>query len=53
MRGVRRGHAEIGPEADLLGPEDAAEAAETLEPGSCAPMLLVEHVWAARGGRDP
>lgn len=45
--------AEIGPEVDLLGPEDAAETAETLEPGSCALMLLVEHVWAARGGRDP
>lgn len=40
--------AEIGPEANLLGPEDAAEAAETLEPGSCALMLLVEHVWAER-----
>ncbi|MFF7442773.1 DUF6325 family protein [Streptomyces sp. NPDC008122] len=40
--------AEIGPEVNLLGPEDAAEAAETLEPGSCALMLLVEHVWAAR-----
>lgn len=40
--------AEIGPEANLLGPEDAAEVAETLEPGSCALMLLVEHVWAAR-----
>ncbi|MEU5216749.1 DUF6325 family protein [Streptomyces sp. NPDC020807] len=40
--------AEIGPEANLLGPEDAAEAAETLEPGSCALMLLVEHVWAGR-----
>ncbi|MER8044540.1 DUF6325 family protein [Streptomyces sp. NPDC094032] len=39
--------AEIGPEANLLGPEDAAEVAETLEPGSCALMLLVEHVWAA------
>ncbi|MGW6396103.1 DUF6325 family protein [Streptomyces sp. NPDC055103] len=38
----------IGPEANLLGPEDAAEAAETLEPGSCALMLLVEHLWAAR-----
>ncbi|WP_024756809.1 hypothetical protein [Streptomyces exfoliatus] len=38
----------IGPEANLMGPEDAAEAAETLEPGSCALMLLVEHVWAAR-----
>ncbi|MFE2561145.1 DUF6325 family protein [Streptomyces sp. NPDC059352] len=40
--------AEIGPEANLLGPEDAAEAAGTLEPGCCALMLLVEHVWAAR-----
>ncbi|MEU3607138.1 DUF6325 family protein [Streptomyces sp. NPDC035033] len=40
--------AEIGPEANLLGPEDAAEAAATLEPGSCALMLLVEHSWAAR-----
>lgn len=40
--------AEIGPEANLLGPEDAVEAAETLEPGSCALMLLVEHVWAER-----
>ncbi|WP_225804438.1 hypothetical protein [Streptomyces sp. NK15101] len=40
--------AEIGPEVDLLGPEAAAEAAETLEPGSCALMLLVEHVRAAR-----
>ncbi|MEU4275286.1 DUF6325 family protein [Streptomyces tanashiensis] len=39
---------EIGPEANQLGSEDAAEAAETLEPGSCALMLLVEHVWAAR-----
>ncbi|WP_328940525.1 DUF6325 family protein [Streptomyces sp. NBC_00250] len=40
--------AEIGPEINLLGPQDAEEAAETLEPGSCALMLLVEHVWAAR-----
>ncbi|MCX5395134.1 DUF6325 family protein [Streptomyces sp. NBC_00094] len=38
----------IGPEANLLGPEDAAEAAETLEPGTSALMLLVEHVWATR-----
>ncbi|GHA90734.1 DUF6325 family protein [Streptomyces termitum] len=38
---------EIGPEANLLGPEDAAEAAAALEPGSCALMLLVEHIWAA------
>ncbi|MFI6417085.1 DUF6325 family protein [Streptomyces sp. NPDC050842] len=40
--------AEIGPEVNLLGPEDAVEAAETLEAGSCALMLLVEHVWAER-----
>ncbi|MFF9145701.1 DUF6325 family protein [Streptomyces sp. NPDC055051] len=40
--------AEIGPEANLLGPEDAAEVAQSLEPGSCALMLLVEHIWAAR-----
>ncbi|MFF5970252.1 DUF6325 family protein [Streptomyces sp. NPDC012769] len=40
--------AEIGPEANLLGPEDAAEVGATLEPDSCALMLLVEHVWAAR-----
>ncbi|MEY9849271.1 DUF6325 family protein [Streptacidiphilus sp. MAP5-3] len=31
----------------LMGEEDAAEAAELLEPGSCALLLLVEHVWAA------
>ncbi|GAA3507160.1 DUF6325 family protein [Streptomyces showdoensis] len=43
--------AEIGPEANLLGPEDAAEVAETLEPGSCALMLLVEHVWAAEAAQ--
>ncbi|MFC9730175.1 DUF6325 family protein [Streptomyces roseolus] len=40
--------AEIGPEANLLGPEDAAEVAQSLEPGSCALMLLVEHIWAGR-----
>ncbi|MFF2777218.1 DUF6325 family protein [Streptomyces sp. NPDC058052] len=40
--------AEIGPEANLLGPEDAAEVAQSMEPGSCALMLLVEHIWAAR-----
>ena len=40
--------AEIGPEANLLGPEDAAEVAQSLEAGSCALMLLVEHIWAAR-----
>ncbi|WP_242483828.1 DUF6325 family protein [Streptomyces sp. NE5-10] len=40
--------AEIGPEANLLGPEDAAEVAQSLAAGSCALMLLVEHIWAAR-----
>ncbi|MEU2658856.1 DUF6325 family protein [Streptomyces sp. NPDC007325] len=40
--------AEIGPEANLLGPEDAAEVAQSMEPGSCALMLLVEHIWATR-----
>ncbi|WP_370092868.1 DUF6325 family protein [Streptacidiphilus sp. MAP12-20] len=35
------------PETSLMGEEDAAEAGELLEPGSCALLLLVEHVWAA------
>ncbi|MFB6614484.1 DUF6325 family protein [Streptomyces sp. NPDC085524] len=45
--------------ARLIGPEDVREAAELLERGSCALLLLVEHVWAedaaiavrAAGGR--
>ncbi|MBT2544072.1 hypothetical protein J7E99_26050 [Streptomyces sp. ISL-44] len=45
--------------ARLIGPEDVQEAAELLERGSCALLLLVEHVWAedaaiavrAAGGR--
>lgn len=43
----------------LIGPEDVREAAELLERGSCALLLVVEHVWAedaaiavrAAGGR--
>ncbi|MHA6760433.1 DUF6325 family protein [Streptacidiphilus sp. PAMC 29251] len=31
---------------NLMGEEDAAEAAELLEPGSSALLILVEHVWA-------
>lgn len=45
--------------ARLIGPEDVQEAARLLERGSCALLLLVEHVWAedaaiavrAAGGR--
>ncbi|MEV0409820.1 DUF6325 family protein [Streptomyces sp. NPDC050448] len=45
--------------AQLIGAEDVREAAELLERGSCALLLLVEHVWAedaaiavrAAGGR--
>lgn len=45
--------------AQLIGPEDVREAAELLERGNCALLLLVEHVWAedaaiavrAAGGR--
>ncbi|MFD9406701.1 DUF6325 family protein [Streptomyces sp. NPDC059989] len=45
--------------ARLIGPEDVREAAGLLERGSCALLLLVEHVWAedaaiavrAAGGR--
>jgi uncharacterized membrane protein len=35
-----------GDPVNLIGPEDAAEAAELLEPGSSALLVLVEHVWA-------
>lgn len=31
---------------NLMGPEDAAEAAELLEPGTSALLILVEHTWA-------
>lgn len=45
--------------ARLIGPEDVREAAELLDRGSCALLLVVEHVWAqdaavavrAAGGR--
>ncbi|MGW7434931.1 DUF6325 family protein [Streptomyces sp. NPDC054849] len=45
--------------ARLIGPEDVEEAAGLLERGSCALLLVVEHVWAedaaiavrAAGGR--
>ncbi|KOU25946.1 hypothetical protein ADK52_09775 [Streptomyces sp. WM6372] len=45
--------------AQLIGAEDVEESAELLERGSCALLLLVEHVWAedaaiavrAAGGR--
>ncbi|MER5930118.1 DUF6325 family protein [Streptomyces sp. NPDC002054] len=33
--------------ARLIGPEDVQEAADLLDRGSCALLLLVEHVWAA------
>ena len=35
-----------GNEVSLMGEEDAAEAAELLEPGSSALLVLVEHLWA-------
>ena len=34
-------------EVNLIGPEDAAEAADLLDPGSSALLVLVEHLWAA------
>lgn len=45
--------------APLIGPEDVREAADLLERGSCALLLVIEHVWAedaavavrAAGGR--
>ncbi|MFF5445016.1 DUF6325 family protein [Streptomyces sp. NPDC012888] len=33
--------------ARLIGPEDVQEAADLLDRGSCALLLVVEHVWAA------
>jgi len=33
-------------ELPLIGPEDAQEAAELLEPGTVALLVLIEHVWA-------
>nr|WP_037597786.1 DUF6325 family protein [Streptacidiphilus jeojiense] len=35
-----------GNEVNLMGEEDAAEAAELLQPGSSALLVLVEHLWA-------
>ncbi|MDH6124670.1 DUF6325 family protein [Kitasatospora sp. GP82] len=35
-----------GDELPLIGPEDAQEAAELLEPGTVALLVLIEHVWA-------
>ncbi|MET9854403.1 DUF6325 family protein [Streptomyces sp. NPDC006450] len=45
--------------APLIGPEDVTESAELMDRGSCALLLVVEHVWAedaaiavrAAGGR--
>ena len=34
-------------EVSLIGQEDAAEAAELLDPGTSALLVLVEHLWAA------
>jgi uncharacterized membrane protein len=45
---VRRGLEALGLEATgLLGEEDLMDAAEDLEPGSSAAMLLWEDIWAA------
>ena len=35
-----------GEAVNLMGEEDAAEAAGLLEPGSSALLVLVEHLWA-------
>ena len=45
---VRRGLDALGLEASgLLGEEDLIDAADALEPGSSAAMLLWEDIWAA------
>ncbi|WAL71038.1 DUF6325 family protein [Kitasatospora sp. YST-16] len=44
LRGVAGLDAE---ELPLIGPEDAQEVAELLEPGSSALIVLIEHLWAA------
>jgi hypothetical protein len=36
-----------GAASGLLGPDDIAEAASTLEPGTAAGVLVYENVWAA------
>ncbi|MEV3852719.1 DUF6325 family protein [Streptomyces sp. NPDC050095] len=35
-------------ETNLIGAEDARETGELLDPGSCALIVLVEHLWAQR-----
>ncbi|GAA1268430.1 DUF1269 domain-containing protein [Kitasatospora nipponensis] len=35
-----------GSELALIGPEDAQETAELLEPGTVAVLVLIEHLWA-------
>ncbi|MGW4807265.1 DUF6325 family protein [Kitasatospora sp. NPDC004272] len=35
-----------GEELPLIGPEDAQEAVELMEPGSAALIVLIEHLWA-------
>lgn len=47
LRAALGADADTATPVNLMGGEDAAEAAELLEPGSCALLLLVEHVWAA------
>jgi hypothetical protein len=36
-----------GAASGLLGPDDLQEAAEALEPGTAAAVLVYENVWAA------
>ena len=42
-----------GASSGLLGEDDVASAAEVLEPGSAAVMIVYENRWAARCGRRP
>ena len=37
---------DAGAALPLIGPEDAQEAAELLEPGTVALIVLIEHLWA-------
>lgn len=39
-------------ELPLIGPEDAQEAAELLEPGTVALLVLIEHVWAVAAAEE-
>ena len=51
---VRRGLEALGLEATgLLGEEDLMDAADALEPGSSAAMLLWEDIWAGRARVRP